>query len=270
MRASTADFRRDGFLLVRSLFAAAAVEEVAADARGLFRRMAGHRGLLDGGGSSRAATEAAMFRLFEHHPQDFISCGKQAQHLISLHRLGLDAKITDTLGDLGLGCANISTRPVLFFNHPRLAKRQVFWKVAAHQDWRSMQGSLNAVVVWVPLVDIDEALGALQVVPGSHHEGLLTDRVEDSFGMVDRYSDDAFVSCPTRAGDALFFSAFLVHRSGTNVTDAVRWSCHFRYNDLDEPTFLDRGYPHPYLYKPQDELMTPDFPPPELVRRLFS
>ena len=34
-----------------------------------------------------------------------------------------------------------------------------------------MQGSLNAIVVWVPLVDVAE-LGALEIIPGSHLWGL--------------------------------------------------------------------------------------------------
>ena len=54
----------------------------------------------------------------------------------------------------------------------------------------------------------------------------------------------------SRAGDLLAFSAFLVHRSGTNSTESIRWSCHFRYNDLAEATFVERGYPHAYVIIP--------------------
>ena len=69
---------------------------------------------------------------------------------------------------LGLRFPNVSTRPVLFFNSRHLAEKEVYWKVSPHQDWRSMQGSLDSVVVWLPLCDIDVALGALEVVPQSH------------------------------------------------------------------------------------------------------
>ena len=262
-------FASNGFVVLREFFPRALVQGVVSDAQRVFHLQA-TRHSLGAGGDSREGAEAGMFRLFAQRPQEFINCGKQAQHLISLHRLSLNERIVERLQALGLAFPNISTRPVMFFNHPKLAKREVYWKVAAHQDWRSMQGALNAVVVWVPLVDIDVALGALQVVPGSHLEGLITDRVEDSFGMVDRYRDKDFVSVEMRQGDALFFSSFLVHRSGENVTDAVRWSCHFRYNDLAETTFVTRGFPHPYLYKPQDELITADFPTVEAVRRVYG
>jgi ectoine hydroxylase-related dioxygenase (phytanoyl-CoA dioxygenase family) len=158
----------------------------------------------------------------------------------------------------------------MYFNHPRLAKKEVYWRVSAHQDWRSMQGSLDAVVVWVPLVNVDRALGALEVAPDSHRRGLIANRVVDSFGLVDDVDPSGFLSIEAEKGDALFFSSFLVHRSGTNVTESIRWSCHFRYNNLDETTFVQRGYPHPYVYKPQDELLTPDFPQPAQISQVFG
>ena len=71
------------------------------------------------------------------------------------------------------------------------------------------------------------------------------------------------MSVEVKAGDALFFSSFLIHRSGDNVSDAIRWSCHFRYNDLSEKTYIKRGYPSPYQYRPLPELVTPDFPKKE-------
>ena len=101
-----------------------------------------------------------------------------------------------------------------------------------------MQGSLNAMVVWIPLVDIDEQLGRLRVVPGSHRAGLCESQPDDWYRHIEGVSDADFVSAEVRAGDALFFSAFLVHASGDNTTDAIRWSCHFRYNDLAETTYI--------------------------------
>lgn len=60
-----------------------------------------------------------------------------------------------------------------------------------------------------------------------------------------------FIMPTIELGDALFFSAFLIHRSGNNVTDSIRWSCHLRYNDLSEPTFMERNYPDSFLYEPK-------------------
>jgi ectoine hydroxylase-related dioxygenase (phytanoyl-CoA dioxygenase family) len=212
-----------------------------------------------------------MYRLFEIDLQCFTNCGKQAQHLVSLHRLSLDDRIIEVLHELGLGFPNISTRPVLYFNAERLAKKEVYWRLSAHQDWRSMQGSLDAVVVWIPVVDVDRSLGALEVIPGSHRWGLLESDLVDGYGKVkEPLPTSNVVPVEVERGDALFFSAFLVHRSGTNVTDAIRWSCHFRYNNLQEKTFIQRGFPHPYIYRPRAELISPDFPSASAVAEAFD
>ena len=190
------------------------------------------------------AFDAAMVRLFDHDLATFTNCGKQAQHLISLHRLSLDQRLLDMLGQLGLQFPNISTRPLLYFNAERLAKKEVYWRLDVHQDWRSMQGSLDAIVVWLPLIDIDVKLGALEVVPGSHKRGLLEAEMLDGYGHLREGIDPgAFLPIEVQRGDALFFSSLLLHRSGTNVTRSIRWSCHFRYNNLAEETFIERGFP---------------------------
>jgi phytanoyl-CoA hydroxylase len=133
-----------------------------------------------------------------------------------------------------------------------------------------MQGSLNAVVVWVPLADVSRELGALEIIPGSHLWGLQESREDAWYRHIEGLQDDHYKSLEMEAGDALFFSAFLVHRSGDNVTDSIRWSCHFRYNDLEEPTFISRKYPNPYTYAPQQELVTKDFPSSEQLQNAFS
>ena len=125
-----------------------------------------------------------------------------------------------------------------------------------------MQGSLNSIVIWLPLVDINKDLGALEIIPGSHLQGLRTDHIDNGFGMVSLSTNEIaqLKSIEVNVGDVLLFSSFLIHQSGNNITDNPRWSCHFRYNDLDDPTFRARRFAHPYIYKPSEELITKDFP----------
>ena len=217
------------------------------------------------------AIEAGMRALFKHDLNRFIQTGKTVQHLIGLHQMALQPSVTQLLQQLGLAEPAICTRPVVFFNHPELASNPEYHTTPAHQDWRSMQGSLNALVVWVPLVDIDVNLGPIEVVPGSHRLGLLPSQADDWYRKLDVSIKDAdFLSVPVKAGDLVCFSAFLIHRSGRHQSQKVRWSCHFRYNDLAESTFIQRGYPNPYVYKPQQDLVTPDFPEHSQVTALFT
>ena len=268
---SAKDFKEQGYVLLKNFFEKEEVERIRHEAKQIFAMQMVSHGIVPPTELREEEFDNGMFKLFEADLQTFINCGKHAQHLISLHRLSLDPRITDVLGKLGLEFPSISTRPVMYFNAERLAKKEVYWKLSTHQDWRSMQGSLDAVIVWIPLVNIDKNLGALEVIPGSHKWGLLEADIVDGFGNLSQSVDETrLVPIEIEAGDALFFSSLLVHRSGTNVTDSIRWSCHFRYNNLHEETFIQRGYPHPYIYQPQEDLITPGFPKDEQVEKVFT
>ena len=133
-----------------------------------------------------------------------------------------------------------------------------------------MQGSVDSMVVWMPLVDVDEPLGPLQVVPGSHRRGLLPSVEDPWYRRLADVEDDEFVPVPMRAGDALFLSAFLVHRSGQNTSEDVRWSVQFRYNNAAEPTFAARKFANPYSVRPQQDLITPGFPSQDDIATVFG
>lgn len=265
------EYRENGYLLLKSFFDAKEIDEVREEAKEVFTIQMERLGIVESKNIGEDEFEWGMFELFERDTATFANCGKQAQHLISLHRLSLDERIVDKLRELGLEFSNVSTRPVMYFNHQRLAKKEVYWKLSAHQDWRSMQGSLDSVVVWIPLVNVDKSLGALEIIPGSHKWGLLEAEMADGYGQLEEEIEAAeMVPVEVEKGDTLFFSSFLAHQSGTNVTEHIRWSCHFRYNNLREETFVERGYPHPYLYQPQKDLITANFPPRDLVEQTFS
>lgn len=212
-------------------------------------------------GIDTAEPEAAMKRLFALDHDRFLGAARLAQHGLELHRLACEPTVADALKSLGMETPYFCMKPILFFNAKELAKEEFHYKSPAHQDWRSMQGSIDATVIWIALTDITVEMGALEIVPGSHRHGLY-DTVEDSwYQHIEALSDDQFVPVPVHKGDALFFSSFLVHRSGDNVSSRVRWSTHFRYNNATEPTFIERKFPNPYvIYRPAKEQLFPGFP----------
>jgi phytanoyl-CoA hydroxylase len=263
-------FQKQGFVHLSGFFNNQDIEDVRTDAKWVFLNQMVSRGFLAQHDVDEREFERGLFRFFSEDADGFINCGKTCQHLISLHRLSLRDDLLRQLIALGVKRPNICTRPVLYFNSKHLATSEVYYKSPPHQDWRSMQGSLNSIVIWVPLLDISHDLGTLEIIPGSHVWGLLDSREDEWYRRIDGLSEESYQSIEVRAGDALFFSAFLVHRSGNNVTDSIRWSCHFRYNDLEEFTFVSRKYPNPYTYKPQQELVTTDFPSVEQLRKMFS
>ena len=215
--------------------------------------------IIDNINISNEIFEEKMKLFFETKFDFFLNCGKQCQHIIDLWKLSLNSKIIGTIKYFGLENPIISTRPVLFSNSKMISKNHINHTVPPHQDWASMQGSINSIVCWLPLIDINQELGSIAFVPKSHKLGLLSKTKYNNFGLVDNFNNNDFISFDVEQGDAIFFSAFLVHKSGNNTTNNIRWSVHFRYNDLNEKTFIDRGFPNPYIYKPIEEYIYPDF-----------
>ena len=255
-------YKKDGFLLLKGVLSTETVEAIYREAREIFarqiQRVLGQTVDID----DRDAFESAMFAFFEADFDGFVSTGKTVQHTIELHRLGVSDEMLNAVKGLGVEKPVIAVRPAMQFNSRFLSKDgSTHWKLGAHQDWRTGQGSLDSVVVWFPMVPAGEEIGALQVIPGSHTSGLMQANTTGYAGSISQELDEAsYVQTSYEVGDVLLFSAFLVHRSGNNVTRTIRWSVQLRYNNLAEPTFIERGYPMPYIYRPQEELITPDFP----------
>jgi len=244
-------YKNCGYFIAKNLVSMATIVEIRNDAINVFKRQLGRLGYHP---RNDEDFERDLYRFFKEDQEAFINCGKHIQHLISLHKLSLSNHVLDALRALGLTAVNSCTRPVMFFNSKHLATNDIYHTVPAHQDAKSMDGSADAVVVWFPLINVDKKLGALQVVPGSHTHGLMTSSVVEGFGMVNRYKDEDFIAVELNVGDGLFFNSYLAHRSGANSTESIRWSCHLRYNNLDDASFIERKFPHPYIYKPMTKM----------------
>lgn len=270
--AQTDQFKKDGFLLLKGALDKSVIAEIYREAREIFalqiKQVLGQTVDID----DRDAFEAAMYAFFEKDFDAFVSTGKTVQHTISLHRLGVSDAILDFVKAVGVEKPVIAVRPAMQFNSRFLSKDgSTHWKLGAHQDWRTGQGSLDSVVIWFPMVDATEAIGALQVIPASHTAGLMQANTTGYAGSItDTLQEEDYIQTEYEVGDVLLFSAFLVHRSGNNVTRNIRWSVQLRYNNLLEPTFIERGYPMPYIYKPQEELVTPGFPSADQLRGIYE
>jgi hypothetical protein len=118
-----------------------------------------------------------------------------------------------------------------------------------HQEYPYNLTSDNAVTLWLPLVDVDEANGCLRLAPGTHRLGALPVRVHDALnerrnanealeiaGLEALLARHASLSVPAAAGDALVFHTFLLHRSQPNRAAATRWTLQARYFDFLNPT----------------------------------
>ena len=100
------------------------------------------------------------------------------------------------------------------------------------------------LTVWFGLWDATIENGCLEVIPGSHREGLLhhchtSGAMSRGFGLhvpdwLLRQGDG--VPLPMKQGDALFFHRLNCHSSLPNRSDNIRWSFDLRYNPIGQPT----------------------------------
>ncbi len=125
-----------------------------------------------------------------------------------------------------------------------------YFGLVAHQDFPSVQGSLDGFVVWIPLVDIDTNRYPLEVIPGSHKNGILPsfENSNSSWEVKPEcYNDADFVPAVCEVGDVIFMSNFTVHRSSQKGDDRLRLACSTRYDNANEETFIERCYPSAYI-----------------------
>jgi hypothetical protein len=264
-------YGRDGFAVARGIVPAAALDRIAEEIAGVFHRRAAALGLDLPAASDQPGLSRLLIGLFEHDRASYIAAAKLTQHLASVHRLGVGDEILGVLAALGLGLPALSTRPVIHYMADRLKIPGGYHKTPAHQDWRSVQGSVDGLTVWLPLFDVGVRDYALEIIPGTHRLGLLPS-TDDVFGhrLVDgAVPESSFVKLPIARGDAAFFSGFLVHRTGEEGGERVRIALSFRYNNAADPSFVARNYPDRYVYRPDMRLLEESFPLSEALARAF-
>lgn len=106
-----------------------------------------------------------------------------------------------------------------------------------HQDHPYFPHEKHSVIaVIIHFDDAPEEKGCLRVVPGSHKRGPIEAVGQDHHLPEGSYAADQVVALPAKAGDAIFFSYFLFHGSGVNVSDEPRTTLLVQMRDpLDRP-----------------------------------
>ncbi len=99
-----------------------------------------------------------------------------------------------------------------------------------HQDWTVVdEPNFDSVTIWVPLQDVNEQNGAIQVIPGSHRFSnvLRSPSLQDSFKNIQAELRKDLKLLPMKAGEAFIFSQALLHASPANQSAAPRVAATF-------------------------------------------
>jgi ectoine hydroxylase-related dioxygenase (phytanoyl-CoA dioxygenase family) len=185
-------------------------------------------------------------------------------------KIGQSDKVIKTLKRLNIYNPIFSTDPLIMLHSDFVQEKNY---APFHQDWRSIQGSLNNIVIWVPLVDVKKNMNSIEYIESSHLNGLAPTIKDKWFRKIKKIKTTTkdIKSINISKGDAFIFSSFLIHRSGINTSNFIRVSLQYRYNDLEDSYFINNGYPYPYEYaKPNDKLIIKKLPSKKQIRKKFK
>lgn len=192
-----------------------------------------------------------------------------------VYKLMHDDRITGFLGDkFGFKDLFVPGGQVVHVMAHELKIPNGYFGLIPHQDFPSVQGSLDGVVVWLPLVDVDRDNFPLELIPGSHRRGMLPmiDHGESTREVrPDLYNEGDFVPAEVEVGDVIFMSMFTIHRSSvTGSPGRCRLAISTRFDNADEPTFVDRAYPTAYVRSVRREQYYDGFPTVAQVAKAFG
>lgn len=266
------DYRREGFVVMRGIVPADDVRAVRADMHRLVTQQLAHHGLPIRGGNKPEDLHADLKTLFNHDLKTYLATLTLCAKLASLHTLYVHPNIQAFVRSIGLAFPVIQTAPVMHLMSHSLKVPNGYQGFGAHQDWPTLQGSLDTVTVWIPFITVDRNLFTMDIVPRSHNKGLLPYTRRDHIFEVnpDQYDEKDFVPMEAEEGDIVFMSSFAIHRSSLKGDERLRVSTSLRYENAADPTFIARAYPFAQKRSVIPELITPNFPSDEQVRKVYE
>lgn len=270
-RADRKQFLAEGYVIARGVLDPSLLATINREIAELFAIQLRRLQLpVDAGDSQQAFTYNAV-RLLRADVPTYISTARLTQSLPSVHRLLICDAILGLARDLGVELPIISTRPAISYMSGDLKVPNGYHKTPPHQEWRSMQGSLDSIVFWIPTTPVSATSNPMEVVPRSHLLGLLdtVDHIMTPAVSDPRIADDKYIPIEAMPGDIVVLSSFLVHRTSEVDDGLVRIALSGRFNNAREKTYVEHGYPTPYKYSYQTELLHEGFPTLSDIAAIF-
>lgn len=228
-------WREEGYLLLRGLIPQ---ESIAATREGLARvvdtmiSQLKDQDLIQDEGKS-LPFETRFSTVAGEHAKRFGRSWRKSVACRELFDLHYSPGLVDVIGQLT--GTDVIGHPV-FNGRPKLPHQQLT-VVPWHQDsayFGAESAQALIIAAWVPLVPVDAENGCMQVVSGSHRNGLIEHCVEDREGQFLEISEQLVhesqvVTCDMAPGDMLLMHNLTYHRSLANASDTIRWSVDLRY-----------------------------------------
>lgn len=180
-----------------------------------------------------------LLELRQNDKESFGAIYDSLKTSVSLIQLVTEDEIVDCVSKfLGVKSTELSlAEPMLRLDPPEDKRNTLGW----HQErsfFPQNRNGLHSLVCWIPLTNVTVDMGAVQVCPKSHNEGLLRSKpmpkTDSTYTTQIPVPEEAvkkypIMDAPMMAGDALFFNMLLFHRSGFNSSSKIRFSLQGRF-----------------------------------------
>ncbi|MFG1500395.1 phytanoyl-CoA dioxygenase family protein [Halobacteriovorax sp. XZX-3] len=210
--------------------------------------------------------------LYNHDKEIYLSTLKLLPKTLSSFKFFTNENITRIISNLGIKGLTLQTTPVFHIMSNYLKFENGYFGITEHQDWTSLQSSLNTIIAWAPLTKVNSQNFTIKVAPGSHLKGLLRgiqhNHVYSPFD--DNLTGMKFVDIEANPGDLVLMSSFLVHKSCLTGNQDVRLAISHRYEDYTETEFITRNYPFTQEKKIIRREIPDNFPTREQVANCFK
>lgn len=106
------------------------------------------------------------------------------------------------------------------------------------------QLSSKVITLWCPLTPASKKNGTLNIIPGSHKYGILKHQhykiKSTKYHGVKRHliKNKKILSLTLNSGDVVLFDPYLIHGSGKNNSNKLRWTFIVRYNSISGIEYL--------------------------------
>jgi hypothetical protein len=116
-----------------------------------------------------------------------------------------------------------------------------YFGLPAHQDFPSTQGSLDAVVLWVPIQDVTTEHFPVTALSGRHKEGLLKSSINSNLTWeISDYDGEHVEEILCNKGDLVIFSVFTPHKTGDGSKPRLALST--RYDNIGDLSYAKRNF----------------------------
>jgi ectoine hydroxylase-related dioxygenase (phytanoyl-CoA dioxygenase family) len=264
-------YKRNGYCLLKGVIPSNLSTELLNDIHRLFSLQLNRFKQVTEGERINSLSQD-MKLLLERDVQAYLAAARRSAKLVKLHQYLTHPSILNIVEYLNFEVPTIVSEPVLHISSDELVIPNGYNGFETHQDWPSIQGSLDCIVVWTPLVDINKINFPLQVLPGSHLNGLYAGKISENLFEIDSKLYDAgdYISIEASAGDVVIMSSWTLHRTGIEQSKGFRISCSTRYDNSGEPTFIERNFPCAYQRTVNRDFITPGFPEKSIVKKIFE